>query len=323
MMDRRGFLRLVGGAAAAGTVAACVGRASTVTASSGRLDAAAFHAARRFAATPSGKIAYVERGAGGAALFLHGFPLNGFQWRGALERLSPYRRCIAPNFLAMGHTEVGAGQSVDPAAQVAMLVALLDTLGIQTADVVANDSGGTVAQLLVARCPERVRSLLLTNCDVEGDRPRARAPGIERSRRGELADQWLGAWRRDQALVRSSRGIGGMCYADPSQLTDEAIETYFAPLVASDRRKALVHDHAIALERNPLAGTEYPLGCAMVPTRIVWGTADTMFSSGNPDYLDRTVGNSLGVRRLHGAKLFWPEERPDVVAEEARALWAR
>jgi hypothetical protein len=27
------------------------------------------------------------------------------------------------------------------------------------------------------------------------------------------------------------------------------------------------------------------------------------------------------VRLLEGRKLFWPEELPDVVAEEARALW--
>jgi haloalkane dehalogenase len=27
------------------------------------------------------------------------------------------------------------------------------------------------------------------------------------------------------------------------------------------------------------------------------------------------------VRRLEGAKLFWPEEHPDIVAEEAISLW--
>jgi len=30
---------------------------------------------------------------------------------------------------------------------------------------------------------------------------------------------------------------------------------------------------------------------------------------------------SLGVRRIEGAKLFFPEEFPDVIAEEARKLW--
>jgi hypothetical protein len=27
------------------------------------------------------------------------------------------------------------------------------------------------------------------------------------------------------------------------------------------------------------------------------------------------------VRRLEDSKLFWPEERPDVIADEARKLW--
>ena len=60
---------------------------------------------------------------------------------------------------------------------------------------------------------------------------------------------------------------------------------------------------------------------AQTPVRIVWGMADTIFSTANADYLDRAFGGSRGVRRLDGSKLFWPEERPDVIAEEARALW--
>src|SRR5512147_1492858 len=47
------------------------------------MDAAAFRAARRYAPLPFGKIAYIDRGSGDAALFLHGAPLNSFQWRGA------------------------------------------------------------------------------------------------------------------------------------------------------------------------------------------------------------------------------------------------
>src|SRR5438045_7399878 len=43
---------------------------------------------RSFAATRFGRVAYVERGSGPVALFFHGYPLNGFQWRGALERIA-------------------------------------------------------------------------------------------------------------------------------------------------------------------------------------------------------------------------------------------
>jgi len=58
-----------------------------------------------------------------------------------------------------------------------------------------------------------------------------------------------------------------------------------------------------------------------VPVRIVWGLGDTIFSPANADHLDRAFGNSRGVRRLERAKLFWPEERPDIVAAQARILW--
>src|SRR4030095_12163365 len=133
----------------------------------GPLNAAAFHAARRYTNTSFGRIAYVEVGTGTAALFLHGFPPNSFQWRGALQRLAAHRRCIAPDFLGLGYREVANGQSVAPDAQVGMLTALLDALSIPKVDVVASDSGGAVAQLLVARHQERVRTLLLTNCDAE------------------------------------------------------------------------------------------------------------------------------------------------------------
>jgi pimeloyl-ACP methyl ester carboxylesterase len=237
-------------------------------------------------------------------------------------RLSAHRRCIAPDFLAMGYTEVADGQSVTPEAQTAMLVALLDELSIRRVDVVANDSGGAVAQLLVARYPERVHTLLLTNCDTEIDSPPpALAPVIELSKAGRYVDEWLAPWLADKDLARSAEGIGGICYSNPDHPTDEAIECYFAPLVSSARRKSEVHAYAIALERNALEGIQPALRRSTVPTRIVWGIADGIFRSESPDYLDRSFGNSRGVRRLAGRKLFFPEEVPEIIAEEARRLW--
>lgn len=324
-MTRRRFLTLSAGTLTGACVAGLAGcarcpRAGNVPAP---MDAASFHAARRHTRTAFGRVAHVERGGGPAALFLHGFPLNGFQWRGALDRLGAYRRCIAPDFLGMGYTEVADGQSCAPDAQVAMLVALLDALQVGRTDVIANDSGGAVAQLLVAHHPERVRSLLLTNCDTEEDSPPpALLPVIELARQGRFVDEWLAPWRRDHALARSAAGIGGMCYADPAHPTDEAIETYFAPLLASRRSRDFAHAYAIAQEKNALAGIGPALARSRVPVRIVWGSADTIFSADNPGFLDRSFGRSLGVRRLPHSKLFWPEERPDVIAEEARQLWA-
>lgn len=327
MVPRRRFCEMATGMVAgfaldAWAARVIAGPVGSVAQRPDHMNAVAFHAARRYVRTRFGRIAYVERGTGSAALFLHGFPLNGFQWRGALERLATERRCVAPDFLAMGYTEVAGRQSVAPDAQLAMVVALLDALAIPSADVVANDSGGAIAQLLVARHPQRVRSLLLTNCDTEIDSPPpALLPVIELAKQGRFVDEWLAPWLADKALARSAAGIGGMCYSDPAHPTNEAVDTYFQPLLSSPRRKADVHAYAIALARNPLDGIERLLQRSAVPTRIVWGSADTIFSSASPDYLDRVFGNSRGVRRLPGRKLFWPEELPQVIAAETRRLW--
>src|SRR5690349_3064481 len=85
-----------------------------------------WRARRRVASLPCGQVAYVDEGAGAAALFIHGFPLSGFQWRYAIERLADVRRCLAPDLLGLGDTDVAPGQSVAPTDQAQMLVALLD-----------------------------------------------------------------------------------------------------------------------------------------------------------------------------------------------------
>lgn len=319
-MQRRACLQVTGGLIASAALGSCALPSRAKTRS---LDERQYHASRRFAQTPFGRIAYVERGSGEAALFLHGFPLNGFQWRGALERLAPHRRCIAPDFLGLGYTEVAAGQSVAPRAQVAMLVALLDALAIARVDLIGNDSGGAIAQLFVTRHPERVRTLLLTNCDTEPESPPpAMASVIALAHRGQFVDRWLVPWLADKKLARSAKGIGGLCYSNPADPTDEAIDCYFAPLVSSPRRKALVHAYVIALEHNPLEDIGPDLKRCEVPVRIVWGLSDTIFSFKGAQYLNRTCGHSLGIRSLPHAKLFYPEEEPDVIAEEALRLWA-
>jgi haloalkane dehalogenase len=188
--------------------------------------------------------------------------------------------------------------------------------------VIANDSGGAVAQLLVAVHPKRVGTLLLTNCDTEPDSPPpAVLPVIQLARAGKFAHDWLVPWLADKKLARSEKGLGGMCYMDPSHPTDEAIETYLRPLVSSPSKQALTNEYAIGLSPNPLAGIEAKLKMCRVPTRILWGTADNIFSPTSPDYLDRTFPNSRGVRRIAGARLFFPEEMPELVAEEALRLW--
>ena len=308
-MNRRRFLEAAAVMAVAGNVDATP-------------EAAWFDASRRYCNTPFGKIAYVDRGRGDVVLFLHGFPLNSYQWRGAILRLSTDRRCIAADMMAHGLTEVAEGQDVGIAAQAAMIADLLDRLGIASVDLIANDSGGAVAQIFMAQHPERVRTALLTNCDTEPDSPPpAVMPVVELAKKGKYAENWLVPWVRDKNLARSAKGLGGLTFTRPLELPDRTIDIYLGPLVATAQRKAQIDAYAVALAPNPLAGIEAELKRCRIPVRIVWGMADNIFATSSANYLDQLFPRSRGVRRIAEAKLFWPEEYPDVIVEEARRLW--
>ena len=317
-MDRRNFLGL------AGTVLGCSALPSALLAAPGadRFRAPEWGLNRKFLRGAFGKVAYIDAGTGDPVLFLHGYPLSGFQWRGAVEQLELFCRCIVPDFLGLGATEAAEGQDLSASSQMAMLVALLDGLKIDRVHVVANDSGGAVAQLLAVHHPERVRTLLLTNCDTERQSPpAAMRPVIDLARQRLYVKQWIEPWYENREHARRPDQFGGMCYADPANPTDEAIEMYFGPLLSSPERARQVEAHAIAQGDNALSGIGPAFKLCAIPTRIVWGMADTIFEPAYTDFLDQAFGNSRGVRRLESAKLFWPEELPDVIAEEAMALW--
>ena len=137
------------------------------------MNAAEFHQARKFADTTFGRIAYVEKGDGPVALFIHGFPVNGFAWRETLDDLARARRCIALDLMGLGYTEIKPDQDLGFDQQAAMIAAFLDRLGLSQVDLVGNDSGASISQVFAARYPSRLRSLTLTNCEVHDLWPNA------------------------------------------------------------------------------------------------------------------------------------------------------
>jgi pimeloyl-ACP methyl ester carboxylesterase len=287
------------------------------------VDAAWYTENRKFVQLSMARVAYVERGDGPlTALFLHGFPLNSYQWRGALDRLGKYRRCIAPDVMGLGFTEAPATQAITPATQVKMLASLLDRLNIHAVDLVGNDSGGLVSQLFLAAYPHRIRTLLLTNCDVDKNSPPAEfVPLINLAKKGQFVQTVLVPEIADKNLARSPGGLGGV-YSYPDKLEDETLDIYLKPLASSDLRKRQADEYAVALGENVLVPIRERLHRWKGPARMVWGMKDTLFPVQGAEWLDRTLPGSRGIRRVDNAKLFFPEEMPDLIAEEAATLWA-
>jgi pimeloyl-ACP methyl ester carboxylesterase len=272
---------------------------------------------RRSIETPSGRIAYVERGDGPAALFVHGVFLNADLWDGVIDGVSDVRRCIAPDILCHGETAERADADVSFAGQADMLLQLLDALDVRQVDLVANDSGGAIAQIFAARHPERVRSLALTNCDVhDGWPPPAFVPTVQavltagfRAVAGPLTDP---------AVAREALGVG---FEHPERLSDATLRGFLDPLLASDERVRNLERFFAAMDCRQTVEVEPLLRRLQAPTLVMWGTADVFFDVEWARWLAKTIPGAREPILLPDAKLFFPMERPARVAVELRRLW--
>jgi pimeloyl-ACP methyl ester carboxylesterase len=270
--------------------------------------------------TPSGRISYVERGAGPVALFLHGVLLNGHLWRHQLAHLSDIRRCIALDLLAHGGTEIAPDQDVSVTANAKMVMEFLDALNIDQVDLVGNDSGGGIAQIFAVLHPRRLRSLTLTDCDAHDNwPPEAFKPFLAMAAAGGLRGT-LKAMLSDKDVYRSPQALGP-AYEVPSLLTDDSIETYLRPLVRTEQRTRDFQRFLAAFDNKHTLTIETKLKKLKVPTLIVWGTDDVYFDVKWAGWLAETIPGTRRCVELKDARIFFPEERWAEFNPELRAHW--
>lgn len=271
--------------------------------------------------TRSGRIAYVEKGTGPVALFVHGVLLNGHLWRNQLDDLSDVRRCVAIDLLAHGDTEIGREQDVSVTANAQMISEFLDALEVDQADLIGNDSGGGIAQIFAALNPGRVRSLTLTDCDAHDNwPPDAFKPFLEMVAAGGLRGA-VEAMLSDKSIYRS-QGALGPAYEHPDRVTDETIETYLRPFLTTAGRLRDLERFLLAFDCRHTLAIERPLAALRAPTLIVWGTDDVYFDVRWSHWLADTIPGTKRRAELAGARLFFPEERPQDLNRELRAHWA-
>lgn len=284
------------------------------------MDRSAFEEQRKFAETSFGSIAYVEQGEGPVAVFCHGAILNGYQWRDVIDRCAEVRRVIAFDNLGHGHTKAAPDAEVDFAAHARMIAELLDVLGADQVDVVGNDSGGAIAQTFAAHNPDRVRSLALANCDArDSTAPPGLLPLLDIVRQGGLADMWKSVLDNpDQARTLMLTGI----YEHPERIADDTIQAYIGPVVADMSTLHTLERFLLALADDQLAVIEPQLRKLQAPTLVMWGTEDTTFDLEHAHWLAETIPGARPVVEIEGAKLFWPEEHPDRLAELLVEHWS-
>jgi pimeloyl-ACP methyl ester carboxylesterase len=280
-----------------------------------------FDDTRKFVDTSFGRIAYVERGHGPVALFIHGAILNGYQWRHQLAALADIRRVIALDTMGMGHTQLRPGQPLGLKQQAAMFKAFLDALAITEVDIVGNDSGGGAVQVFAAGNPSYVRTMTLTNCEVHDYDDQV--PAFVKFRKGVESGLLVKVMQAALENPEIGRKAFAAAYEHVDKLPTDAVVAYVSPLIASPERIQQMRAYVAATTNRDLIEVEAGLRALRAPTLVLWGTADDFFPVQRAYWLRDTLPNVVEVVEIEGARVFWPEERPQLLTSKLRELWTR
>jgi pimeloyl-ACP methyl ester carboxylesterase len=225
-------------------------------------------------------VRFDDEGKGEPVLLLHGFPTTRLLWKGVAPLLvNAGFRVIVPDLVGYGDSRCPPTAEPDMASQAGWMLALLDSLGLARAAVVAHDVGTAAAQLLLAGAPERVRTLVLMDGVHAGEWAMDAVAPIQ---------TWQEPSRLFRVLVRQMRTSGG-----PPRLEEQAVREVLAPYEGAEGGAKLIRA-ARALHPRQAIDVVPALRERRVPALVLWAERDA--------YLDlETVGRPLA--ELLGAEL--------------------
>lgn len=245
-----------------------------------------------------------------ALLLLHGFGSSLHTWEDWARLLEGRFRIIRIDLPGFGLTGADpSGDYIDARAN-AVLVALLDRLGLAQVTLIGNSMGGRIAWRFAAAEPARVERLVLIAPDgfaspgVAYDTPVA-LPLVMRVLPYSLPRRLL-------------RGTLASTYANPARLGEAVVELYRDMMLAPGVRPAILARVEQHILPNPVPMLR---GLAM-PVLVMWGAQDRLIPVANAqDYLAAIPHAALATLPTMGHVPF--EEDPALSLPPLLAFLAR
>ncbi len=234
-------------------------------------------------------------------------------------------RNVIPGLTAAGYRVIvveplGIGSSARPEhgdytlmAQADRIAAVLDTLGVHDAVVVAHSLGAAMAYRVAYRRPDLVSAIV----SLEGGPAEAAAtPSFRRAMKFVPWIKWFGGIGRIRDKIHSSLVAAS---GDTSWVTDSVVAAYTAGAAANldGTLKAFVR-MAAAREHERLAPHLHEIRC---PVQLLVGTAPHEGGMAAAELAElRASLASLAIERVAGSGLYIHEEQPQAVVDAVRHL---
>jgi pimeloyl-ACP methyl ester carboxylesterase len=258
------------------------------------------------------RIAYREFGSGRPIVFVHGVLVNGDLWRDVVPLLAGRFRCIVPDWPLGSHgipvraLRQARGDGVLSPPGIARLIAgFLEALGLEDVVLVASDTGGAIAQLVVTEYPDRIGALVLTNCDAfENFFPPALRALTWCARIPGFVDAlvFVMRWTALQRLVCAT-----VAHRRP---TPELLRSYFGRLCADAAVRRDLREVLASVDRRYTLEAAQRFAAFAKPVGIAWGEDDRLFFPMRYAERLRDAFPSSRLRTFAGAMTLVPEDRP-------------
>jgi pimeloyl-ACP methyl ester carboxylesterase len=260
---------------------------------------------------PAGTIRFRERGRGQPIVFLHGIVANGDLWRRVSPRLVGGYRCIVPDW-PLGSHELGLHEGVDLSLPgIADLVGeFFAALELQDVTLVANDTGGAVAQWVAIRHPQRMGRLVLTPCDAFENFLPLVLRHLQLFGRRPAGLWLLGQTLRFRVIQRLPIAFGRLTVRPIDRW---AMDSYTRPL----RTNSAVRRDFAALVRA--ISSRYTMEAAQrlptfdKPALVVWSLDDRLFPLAHGHRLAKLLPQGR-LEVIDAAGAFIPEDQPERLA---------
>jgi pimeloyl-ACP methyl ester carboxylesterase len=265
---------------------------------------------RREVDLPAGTVRYREAGEGKPVVFVHGYLVDGRLWDGVVDRLADRCRCFAPDW-PIGAQQVAMKPDADlsPYGIAAIVAGFLETLGLEDATIVGNDSGGAMSQVLVTRHPERIGRLVLTNCDTHDNFP----PGIFK------AMPPIAKLPGGMAVLSAPFRIGALARAafkpfSKEPIPAELIASWMAPGLHDPGVKHDVKKVTAGMNKRYTLEAAEKLRTSELPLLLAWAPGDRFFPLKYAERLRDEVPSARLVE-IQDAKTFVPLDQPAQLAD--------
>jgi pimeloyl-ACP methyl ester carboxylesterase len=259
-----------------------------------------------------GTIEYRDVGSGAPVVLIHGLLVNGTVWDRVIAALSGGVRCIVPELPLGSHrTPMAADADLSPTGLASLIAEVLERLELDDVTLVANDTGGALAQITAAHHAERIGRLVLTNCDAfESFPPRAFKPLFVGLGRVPGAVAGLELMGRSRRMRRTTMSLLPLT-VDP--VPDELLKAWIEPLRDPGIRRDLVKVARGVAPRYTLDAAER-LRTFERPALIVWGMRDKFFKVTEAERLAALFPNAR-LERIEDSRTFVQMDAPDRLAD--------